>query len=1110
PGSAATPSVLLDEIPDPDLPQPKRPGVLLTRSLGVLDTDDAGAWDSLQIVVAGITELQTWSGLIRSVVKVQVMAYHAPRDGAAATVAPLPDGRLDGVVPGPEYAQAMSQSGVAGSYLMQVGEDADGASFFTYAEFSTGPVLGSGQTYLGRENLPTAVAQVALPDQSQPVAAWGSFPGWEWEGGIGLYTDGSITSITRRAKEVWEQDVDTGETRLVDQYWTLHVGGDSVPAVGYAIDYTKDIPYVTISCDNYTNTRWLSYEGGLWRPNAKPRSSSEFPIATRCIYDDAMGRNSAANKDLYTRYQDDLTSTIRAKVSRSVFTAGYGANGAQNRSYFIHGLQSGAIEGNDRSLRDYWLSAALDYAGTAASKAAMGYISLCDNFRSLSPSGMIAVNFSSLQRGGCFQTELANVPEEVQYFRTAAEASVQALLPELYSADLRVVDGVADFGSGFSNTTTQDAWLVLWKSYYGNSPNYCMQYSQCMPAYVTGASATYIGHGHGRDLMSVLFPADIDAVTYYLRNYQVEYSQPTVIALLAAPPRFKDLAALDGGDAYGNSSTSFGLTTGKSEETVQTGSVTAGVFAEFEQEFSIFGLKIFTAKASFEATFTDEWEKSHTTSRSKTTTFSTVGGEDTVALTVIPMDAYYFDVGQPNADGGVTVQENAFAIKAPYEPITTAWEVGYYNEIAERFNLPLIGSDVIQHTVGRPETYVGYTNDPAFTAKADKFITAGYGANLIGQELVIGQENTSGQSSGWDIEASACAGAGGLCVGGIYGQGRSKGKFYTDFSETSFSAEQQGMARDPSWTNPEPYQMAWRLQARYVPSTNRSSRDCNPGEEDSNGCWYFPTYPYVTYGVRAVRSGPALPDDLRVDAVTSSSVTLTWDNAVDPLNQATHYQVMVDAGYGFETRDAWRVPATETGFVVNGLSPETTHSFALIAENDHAFKPYDISAHSEAVSARTRPSGIATPDVFVDESPIVVPMGGDARLGVTVVPVGPDLSKVSYQWERYTKTGWVTVTGATRAARVINPVGVSDFGIYRCVVTETVDGKKSIVNSLAIEVKQGKRAMALTLGAAMPDGSHRMNLGELITLRADMSGTMSALRPSGAVTFQITGPSGTE
>ena len=131
---------------------------------------------------------------------------------------------------------------------------------------------------------------------------------------------------------------------------------------------------------------------------------------------------------------------------------------------------------------------------------------------------------------------------------------------------------------------------------------------------------------------------DTSYMTYTGHHYYT-YSDPQVLAVLASPPYFSDL--LDRDDLSGNyaeSSTTYSSMKGTENGTSSSSTISVGAYVSFEQEFSVFGVKIGSveAEAAFTSGFTYETE--HTSSLEQSITYETTSGEDRVAFYSIPMD----------------------------------------------------------------------------------------------------------------------------------------------------------------------------------------------------------------------------------------------------------------------------------------------------------------------------------------------------------------------------------------------------------------------------------------------------------------------------------------
>ena len=158
---------------------------------------------------------------------------------------------------------------------------------------------------------------------------------------------------------------------------------------------------------------------------------------------------------------------------------------------------------------------------------------------------------------------------------------------------------------------------------------------------------------------------DTSYMTYTGKHYYT-YSDPQVLAVLASPPYFSDL--LDRDDLSGNyaeSSTTYSSMKGTENGTSSSSTISVGAYVSFEQEFSVFGVKIGSveAEAAFTSGFTYETE--HTSSLEQSITYETTSGEDRVAFYSIPMEIYEYTSYIPDGTGKYTKVTSTVSI--PHE-----------------------------------------------------------------------------------------------------------------------------------------------------------------------------------------------------------------------------------------------------------------------------------------------------------------------------------------------------------------------------------------------------------------------------------------------------------
>lgn len=281
--------------------------------------------------------------------------------------------------------------------------------------------------------------------------------------------------------------------------------------------------------------------------------------------------------------------------------------------------------------------------------------------------------------------------------------------------------------------------------------------------------------------------ADVDADSCRVRyaGHELQFTNPIVIAALASPPYYAEIAANDQSYGYGDWTTTFGkfVSSGEAESTRVGFSV--GTTVEFEQEASIFGIKLASFKASVSFSAAKNWEWTTTTEIVKSITYSCVGGEDRVVFTSVPIDVYSYEVVEsPDAaDRG-----RMLTVELPRRFATYTVERSYFND--KNGTLPDIGADVFPHTLGKPSTYMKearknelaaaykhYAYDPQPVGQAGP---SGGGCTTIGIEVSKGEEKS--EAVDFSVEASVGGGAGGVTVLANLG-------FNTGYSYTTSAAE---------------------------------------------------------------------------------------------------------------------------------------------------------------------------------------------------------------------------------------------------------------------------------------------------------------------------------
>lgn len=265
----------------------------------------------------------------------------------------------------------------------------------------------------------------------------------------------------------------------------------------------------------------------------------------------------------------------------------------------------------------------------------------------------------------------------------------------------------------------------------------------------------------------VLLPdAELDdgsfAIQFSEGSHQLVFTQPIIIAALAGAPCATDL----GQNLSSSCRTAYGQ--GVNDNTTRTDGTTATgrLFAGFGAGDPV-TQNSFEMTASIERT-TSSWDISGY-SLTKTLTYETGAIEDSVVLTVMPIDVYEYTV-LSHVDP--TLVGEVVTINLPREPITTLVTLDYYNQIVDEGFLQ-IGSDVFGHTEGDPSSYPTASDKFGLLNRYDglesSVVSVGEGQ---GQTVATIEEFTTTGSGNdystvYGLDVRATGGLGGYVVGGF-------------------------------------------------------------------------------------------------------------------------------------------------------------------------------------------------------------------------------------------------------------------------------------------------------------------------------------------------------
>ncbi|MDR0945957.1 MAG: Ig-like domain-containing protein, partial [Bifidobacteriaceae bacterium] len=578
---------------------------------------------------------------------------------------------------------------------------------------------------------------------------------------------------------------------------------------------------------------------------------------------------------------------------------------------------------------------------------------------------------------------------------------------------------------------------------------------------------------------------DADATTFVFDRWEAQYSDPTILAVLAAPPYFKDVDGIDPDHVRKLGSTEltqFGGS-GSSSETKATSKI--GAYVSVEEEFSFFGITVAEteAESEFTSSVTDSYKQSQSIE------FSTEYGaeEDSVVLIVVPCDTFYYTAYVPSDDGTVVVP-TTLIYRVPRDPIRTTMSIERYEKLSEAYRLPEIGHDVLKHTQGRPDTYAAYDpKDFQFRGGGGDGVwqTPGWGESSTSQAVKIETEDEHTTESSTEISFKFGGGAGGVSAGAVMGSEDATAKATTQFNGSEFTGKVHAFPEISEIPSPEPYGFSWMMLEKMV----------KVGDS---------TVPYITYATKNVTSAVPTARDFHAEDVTAHGATFAWEEppATAGAPAPTAYQLLRLVNGDWVPQAGARVPAGQTLMTISNLAPGVKQQFALRTESDgESVTQRKFSARTPAVQVAT-PEAEGVPVVTANAAAVTTMLGGDAPMGVTAVGVGGK-PVTEFQWERWTGTKWKPIQGANEQNYDLRRVTLDDLTRYRCLATQLVDGKDHSAYSDPVTVQLGNVSSQIGVGIQAPFGARDIRQGDKLKATATVANAVPSTLPTGTMSFQL-------
>ena len=584
---------------------------------------------------------------------------------------------------------------------------------------------------------------------------------------------------------------------------------------------------------------------------------------------------------------------------------------------------------------------------------------------------------------------------------------------------------------------------------------------------------------------------DDDSTLMRYKGQTVTWTKPEVLTVLQSAPYFQDLQ--DTRDYLNQGQTAYGKGSSSGTSGTAGGSLKLGTYVSFEQDFSVFGVKVASIEAEAQSTHAFTYDYEHTKTKELNITYSGSAGDDYAVVYAVPYMEYQYETWVPgyklpdnrdeynkyldeyirntrgknkvdsdnNASASITITQadrdkvatelgigpgtevkgswQPSSVMVPMDPAKVILSVDDYDAIAEQTEgLEPIRGNILNSTPGDPLTYDGENVNKGFTAIGDwQTMTKAEGTNIsLESSTTVSEEHTFAYN--YEFEAKAGAGAGGVTVGVLAGFGTSAGGGVSTSNSTSYSATVDNLPKDA-----DGYTLSWQFGYRTAKLNNNDVL-------------------VLEYRQKNAHAKPSLPQNLRVNSVTANSVTLSWD----PVVGSGAYDI-----YQVSTTDSntkylrARVPGTAESYTDTRVTPGSSYTYCV----KNITQAGEESIYSTNVVATTLTD---TNGKFVinqqPESKITTYAGGTttATIDAEYLDTNGDPQTLDYFWERYdsaTKTWKYIGKGTTLSVSVPSnekQADAMDGTKYRC---QVLYNSNLYIYSEPVTLTIGKANSATTL-----------------------------------------------
>ena len=575
---------------------------------------------------------------------------------------------------------------------------------------------------------------------------------------------------------------------------------------------------------------------------------------------------------------------------------------------------------------------------------------------------------------------------------------------------------------------------------------------------------------------------DDDSTLMRYKGKTVTWTKPEVLTVLQSAPYFQDLQ--DTRDYINQGQTGYGKGSSSSSSAIAGTSLKVGTYVSFEQDFSVFGVKVASIQAEAQSTHEFEYEFQSTKEKSIEVRYSGSAGDDYAVVYAVPYMEYQYETWVPGytvtkdnlntyiaqklgkAEGevrdtdrqkvldefgitiGTTVEGSwqPSSVMVPMTPANVLITVDDYDAIAEQTEgLEPIRGNILNSTPGEPATYDKINSRSNFNKiGAQQRVTTAEGGNV---SLEATSEDTTEHTFAYnyEFEAKAGAGAGGVTVGVLAGLGTTAGGGVSSSQSNSYSATVDNLPKDAS-----KYGFAWQFGWRNAKLNNNDVL-------------------VLEYQLDDVAQLPSMPKNLRVDSVTAESVTLKWDKVVG----SGAYDIYQVSTTDPETKYfRARVPGTADSYTDTNVNPNNSYTYCVQNISQAGTK----SIYSTTVKAITLTD--ANGSFVIKQQPgdkdnsIQTYVGGTATATIEAEYLkNGEPKSLSYIWQQYdtaTKK-WVSCSsGYGERLELSNVTEDMDGTKYRCQVLYDAN---LYIYSEPVTLTIGKAKSTTQLGTSVQSGA---------------------------------------